>query len=57
MKAEEFYALVADMRNAQKEYFRSRSKDWLSRSKQLESKVDSEIKKRIENANQTTLFE
>jgi hypothetical protein len=56
MKPEEFYALVANMRNAQKEYFKTRSRDLLSKSKQLEKQVDDEIKRAKEGASQTALF-
>lgn len=56
MKAEEFYALVAKMRHAQKEYFKTRSRDWLTESKQLEKQVDDEIKRAKEGASQTALF-
>lgn len=56
MKPEEFYLLVANMRNAQKEYFRTRSRDLLSKSMQLEKQVDDEIKRAKEGASQTALF-
>lgn len=39
----EFVELVREMRAAQKEYFKTRSKDVLSRSKELERKVDAEL--------------
>ena len=50
----EFYNLVKEMRQAQKEYFRTRSKDILNRSKELERKVDAELQSI--NDNQTSLF-
>lgn len=56
MKPEEFYLLVANMRNAQKEYFKTRSRDLLSKSMQLEKQVDEEIKRAKEGASQTALF-
>lgn len=56
MKPEEFYLLVANMRNAQKEYFKTRSRDLLSKSMQLEKQVDDEIKRAKEGASQTALF-
>lgn len=56
MKPEEFYALVANMRKAQKEYFKTRSRDLLSKSMQLEKQVDDEIKRAKEGASQTALF-
>lgn len=56
MTTEEFYALVANMRNAQKEYFKTRSRDLLSKSMQLEKQVDDEIKRAKEGASQTALF-
>lgn len=37
----EFIELVREMRNAQKEYFKTRDKDVLLKSKELECKVDS----------------
>lgn len=43
MKENEFYDLVLQMRNAQKEYFRTRSKSVLECSKELERKVDAAI--------------
>lgn len=39
----EFIELVREMRNAQKEYFKKRTKDALNRSKELERKVDAEL--------------
>ena len=39
----EFVELVAAMRNAQKEYFRTRHQDWLVKSKELEKQVDQAI--------------
>ena len=43
MSGKEFLILVKDMREAQKEYFRTRSRDALVRSKSLEKQVDEEI--------------
>jgi predicted nucleic acid-binding Zn-ribbon protein len=48
----EFIELVREMRNAQKEYFKIRSKDVLNRSKELERKVDAELQS-INNTQQT----
>jgi hypothetical protein len=48
----EFIELVREMRNAQKEYFKTRSKDVLNRSKELERKVDAELQS-INNTQQT----
>lgn len=48
----EFIELVREMRAAQKEYFRTRSKDVLNRSKELERKVDAELQS-INNTQQT----
>ena len=39
-----FVSLVSEMRQAQKEYFRTRSTSALQRSKQLEKKVDAAIR-------------
>lgn len=44
MTAKEFFDLVAEMREKQKEYFRTRSSSVLSESKTLERRVDDEIK-------------
>lgn len=52
----DFMKLVEDMRNAQKEYFRTRSRDVLEKSKQLERQVDAEIEK-AKQGNQQTLFD
>lgn len=43
MTEPEFYKLVEEMRLAQIDYFRTRDKDCLSRSKSLERKVDKQI--------------
>ena len=45
MDAKEFYDLVVKMREAQKNYFRSRSHVYLKESKQHEKEVDKEIKR------------
>lgn len=50
----EFEKLVYEMRSAQKEYFRTRSKDVLQKSKQLEKRVDEYLKDKKNN--QLTLF-
>ncbi|MDY6418902.1 MAG: hypothetical protein SPK76_08090 [Bacteroidales bacterium] len=44
MNTEEFVKLVADMRNAQKAYFKSRRYDDLERARSLERSVDKAIK-------------
>ena len=44
MRDDEFRVLVAQMRAAQKAYFRERSQDDLKLSKQLERAVDDELK-------------
>lgn len=43
MTAKEFFDLVAEMREKQKEYFRTRSASALNESKTLEQRVDAEI--------------
>lgn len=48
----DFIELVREMRNAQKEYFKTRSKDSLNRSKELERKVDAELQS-INNTQQS----
>lgn len=45
MTAREFFDKVAAMRQAQRDYFKTRDKDTLIRSKQLEKAVDDEIKR------------
>lgn len=45
MKPREFFDKVAEMRSAQKEYFRTRSPQTLSESKRLEREIDAEIKR------------
>lgn len=51
----EFIELVREMRNAQKEYFKTRDKNVLQRSKELERKVDSFLTQQVINQ-QTKLF-
>lgn len=57
MNAKDFFDLVSQMRNAQKNYFRTKSVDYLAESKRLEKAVDSEIS-RVNNllAKKQTLF-
>lgn len=43
MNAEQFFKLVASMREAQRDYFKSRSRSSLERSKHIERLVDDEI--------------
>lgn len=43
MKPREFYELVVKMRQAQKEYFKTRTTANLIKSKQIEAAVDAEI--------------
>lgn len=45
MTAKEFFDLVSEMREKQREYFRTRSSSVLSESKALERKVDDEIRR------------
>lgn len=45
MTSKEFFKLVIEMRNAQKQYFRYRSSAYLSQSKALEKQVDDEIRR------------
>ena len=39
----QFVATVSEMRNAQKSYFRTRSPEFLNRSKKLEKEVDNAV--------------
>lgn len=43
MTANAFIMKVAEMRNAQREYFKTRTPEWLNRSKKLEKEVDALI--------------
>ena len=43
MQAKEFFDFVAEMRECQKEYFKTRSKEALEKSLRLERAVDAEI--------------
>ena len=45
MNAREFFDKVAEMRNAQKEYFKSRDKAALDEAKRLEKEIDAEIRR------------
>lgn len=45
MTAREFFDKVASMRQAQRDYFKTRDKEVLIKSKQLEKEVDDEIKR------------
>ena len=45
MNARKFFMLVTEMRNAQKMYFRNRTKEELEKSKELEKRVDDEIRR------------
>lgn len=48
----EFYEAVRRMRTAQKEYFRTRAKDWLVESRRREKRVDT----MLENYSTLELF-
>ena len=43
MKSKEFFDKVSELREAQKEYFKTRSNAALKRSKALEKEIDDEI--------------
>lgn len=45
MNARQFFDLTAQMRAAQKEYFKTRSHDVLIQSKTLEKRIDDEIER------------
>lgn len=45
MTSREFFDKVAAMRQAQRDYFKTRDKDTLIRSKMLEKEVDKEIER------------
>ena len=44
MESNEFVKLVAQMRDAQRSYFKTRHTVWLEKSKMLERQVDNQIK-------------
>lgn len=48
MTARDFFYLVAEMRNAQKAYFETRSRDVFRLARKLENDVDREIR-RVKN--------
>lgn len=58
MNAKQFFDLVAQMRKAQKDYFKTRSAAYLEMSKSLERQVDEEIARvdKVLNDKQQTLF-
>ena len=45
MNLEGFMDCVAAMRNAQRQYFKTRRLEWLTKSKELESQVDGMIQR------------
>lgn len=59
MTAEEFFRKVEKMRNAQINYFKTRSSSYLTESKRLEKEVDAEIERvnRIINNKQNPKLE
>lgn len=55
-RARAFLDLVSEMRKAQKEYFKTRSPESLTRSKNLERQVDKEIQRVNEILQNPKLF-
>ena len=53
----EFEQLVHEMRQAQRNYFRSRENRFLAESKRLESEVDKYLRARMEAERQPRLFD
>lgn len=45
MNAREFFYMVKEMREAQRNYFKFRTKQFLDESKRLEKNIDAEIKR------------
>ena len=43
MESNEFVKLVAQMREAQRNYFKTRDRSWLAKSKALERQFDNQI--------------
>lgn len=56
MNAKQFFDKVAEMRKAQKEYFRTRTPLALNQSKQLEREIDKEIERVQLKIQQPDLF-
>ena len=56
MDAKSFFMLVREMRTVQKEYFRLRSHEALTKSVELERKVDTEIHRVEETSLDLTLY-
>ena len=56
MEIKKFVELVAQMRAAQKAYFRTRNYNDLDNSKLLERQVDNALRSISENDNQLSLF-
>lgn len=59
MNARDFFNLVTEMRQNQKDYFKTRSTESLRKSKELEKQVDDEIARvnKIMSDKQMELFE
>lgn len=59
MTAKDFFNLVEQMRKNQKDYFKTRSTEYLRKSKELEKQVDNEITRvnKIMSDKQMNLFE
>lgn len=55
MTAKEFFFLVVDMRQAQKNWFKTKNREYLERSKELEKRVDKEIERVQDIANEPEL--
>lgn len=53
---DEFTILVWKMREAQREYFSRKSQEALEKARTLESQVDAEIKRRVNEVEQPRLF-
>lgn len=49
MNEQKFIVLVRKMREAQKEYFRTRQPGWLKISKEMEKKVDAVLRREESN--------
>lgn len=56
MDAKSFFMLVREMRTVQKEYFRLRSHEALTKSMELERKVDTEIHSKWRTSLDLTLY-
>lgn len=56
LNARNFFMLVTEMRNAQKMYFRNRTKEELEKSKELEKEIEHKIQELTYSSNYTKKY-